>query len=50
MPLKLAVEKAAWNAAFRDPRFDPVPKDELGELPHAKALRLPASLTMLNFT
>jgi AmmeMemoRadiSam system protein A len=29
MPLVKAVEKAAWNAAYRDPRFDPVDKDEL---------------------
>lgn len=29
MPLAKAVEKAAWNAAYRDPRFDPLDKNEL---------------------
>jgi len=32
MPLKLAVEKAAWNAAYRDPRFEPVTGNELNIL------------------
>lgn len=32
MPLKSAVEKAAWNAAFRDPRFEPVGSEELNRL------------------
>ena len=29
MPLAQAVEKAAWNAAYRDPRFEPMNKNEL---------------------
>ncbi len=29
MPLIKAVEKAAWNAAYRDPRFEPMHKEEL---------------------
>ena len=28
MPLAKAVEKAAWNAAYRDPRFEPMNKNE----------------------
>jgi AmmeMemoRadiSam system protein A len=32
MPLRLAVEKAAWNAAFRDPRFKPIEKEELSRI------------------
>lgn len=28
MPLNIAVEKAAWNAAFRDPRFEPLSEEE----------------------
>ncbi|WMT52065.1 MAG: AmmeMemoRadiSam system protein A [Ferroplasma sp.] len=32
MPLAKAVEKAAWNAAYRDPRFNPMGKDEIGRI------------------
>ncbi|WP_337860939.1 AmmeMemoRadiSam system protein A [Ferroplasma sp.] len=32
MPLNVAVEKAAWNAAFRDPRFEPLKKGEYAEI------------------
>lgn len=32
MPLVKAVEKAAWNAAYRDLRFDPMNNDEINRI------------------
>ena len=32
MPLEKAVKKAAWNAAYRDPRFEPMDKNELKDI------------------
>ena len=32
MPLVKAVQKAAWNAAYRDPRFDPMNKEDINRV------------------